>query len=140
MTETMTGHCECGAVRYEAKAEPAFSAVCHCRHCQRAAGSASNPFIAVPKAAVKISGELRYFETKGDSGLPTRRGFCPSCGSRIFGMADIAPDLIAISVASLDDPSTFQPQMHVYTKSAQPWDRIHDDLPAFPAMPPMDGN
>lgn len=139
MTQTFAGGCQCGAVRYEAKAEPVFSAICHCRHCQMAAGAASNPFVAVPKAAVAITGEVRYFETKGDSGNPTRRGFCPTCGSRLFGLADMAPALMAISVASLDDPAVFKPTMHVYTKSAQPWDRIADDLPAFPGLPPMDG-
>ena len=134
------GGCQCGAVRYQSEAEPMLSIICHCRQCQRASGTIGNTFIAVPKAAVEITGEVRYFETKGDSGKPVHRGFCPTCGSRMFGLADAAPDLIAISAGSMDDPSTFKPGMHVYTGAAQPWDRIHDDLPAFPAMPPMEGN
>lgn len=137
MTKTITGGCQCGAVRYESAAEPVISVICHCRQCQRASGAAGNPFVGLPKAAVAITGEVRYFETTGDSGKPVRRGFCPTCGSRLFGLADLVPDVIAISAASLDDPAEFQPGMHVYTASAQPWDRIPDDLPAFPALPPI---
>ena len=136
MSETLSGGCQCGAVTYKIEAEPLFTAICHCRQCQRATGSASHPLIAVPRAAVAISGEVRHFETIADSGQPVRRGFCPSCGCRLFGLPDIAPDLMTISVGNLDDPSGFEPGMHIFTSSAQPWDRIEDDLPKFPGLPP----
>ena len=137
MSKPISGGCECGAVRYETEAEPLMSGICHCRQCQRASGAGSNPFIVVPKASVAITGEVRYFDTTGDSGKASRRGFCPTCGCRLLGMAELAPDLMAISIGSLDDPSTFQPGMRIYASSAQPWDRIPDDLPAFPALPPI---
>ncbi len=35
----LKGGCLCGAVRYSVSAEPAMQAVCHCRNCQRQAGS-----------------------------------------------------------------------------------------------------
>jgi hypothetical protein len=140
MSKTTTGGCQCGAVRFETTAEPVFSAVCHCRQCQRASGAPSSAFVAVPKQAVSISGEVRYFETKGGSGNPVRRGFCPTCGSRLFGIADVAPDLMGISSVSFDDPSDFSPQMHIFTENAQPWDRIGGELPVFPGMPPMGGD
>ena len=139
MTKTITGGCECGAVRYQTDAAPVMSGICHCRDCQKASGSGNNPFVVVPKDAVKITGEVRYFATTGDSGKPSRRGFCPTCGCRLFGLADVAPHLMALSVGSLDDPATFQPGMHIYVKSAQPWDRVPDDLPAFPGLPPVPG-
>ena len=34
-----TGHCHCGAVRYEVDAEPKWSALCHCADCRRHAGA-----------------------------------------------------------------------------------------------------
>ena len=58
----------CGAVRYECTAEPMFMGNCHCRDCQHASGSAYAPAIGVPKTAVKITGDVKYYESKADSG------------------------------------------------------------------------
>lgn len=135
MQKSLTGGCQCGAVRYECTAEPAVSLICHCRHCQRASGTGCVPLIAVPKDALTIAGAARYFETTSDGGRKVRRGFCPTCGSRVFAATDSAPDLITILAGSLDDPSRFQPSMHVYTDSAHAWDRIADGLPSFARMP-----
>ncbi|MEC8526956.1 MAG: aldehyde-activating protein, partial [Pseudomonadota bacterium] len=35
-----TGGCLCGQVRYETKADPLMTGVCHCKNCQKQAGSA----------------------------------------------------------------------------------------------------
>jgi hypothetical protein len=86
------GGCMCGAVRYECTADPAFMGNCHCRDCQRAAGGAYAPAIGVPRSAVKITGEVKYFESKTDSGNMSRRGFCPNCGSRLFSLPPFAPE------------------------------------------------
>lgn len=41
MTETLTGGCLCGAVRYslEANAEPLYSVICHCWNCKKSSGT-----------------------------------------------------------------------------------------------------
>ena len=48
MSSSLTGGCQCGAVRYECAAEPLFTGNCHCRDCQRSTGSAYVPALAVP--------------------------------------------------------------------------------------------
>jgi len=45
--------------------------------------------------------------------------------------------MTGIMAGSLDDPGALKPSMHVYTASAQPWDKIGDTLPRFPGMPEM---
>jgi hypothetical protein len=135
----LTGGCICGAIRYECHAEPMLSLVCHCRQCQRSAGSAYNPIVAVPKAALKITGTPRYREYKADSGNTARDGYCAQCGTHVLGSTSGMPEMMALRAANLDDPSGFKAQMHVYTESAQPWDRMDDGLPQFPKMPPMGG-
>jgi hypothetical protein len=131
------GGCMCGAVRYECAADPIFMGNCHCRDCQQSTGGAYTPAIGVPRVAVKITGDVRYFESKADSGSMAKRGFCPNCGSRLFSMPPFAPDLMVITAGSLDDPSIFKPGMDIYTGSAQPWDHMNSALPKFPKMPPM---
>ena len=130
------GGCLCGAVRYECSAAPLFMGNCHCRDCQRANGSPYNPAIGVPRSAVKITGDVKYYESKADSGNIARRAFCPNCGSRLFSIAPFAPDMMVIVAASLDDPSIYQPAMDIFASSAQPWDHMDPALPKFPKMPP----
>jgi hypothetical protein len=99
-------------------------------------GGAYNPPIGVPRSAVKITGDVKYYKSKSDSGNLTKRAFCPNCGSRLFSMPPFAPDLMVLTASSLDDPSIFQPAMDIYTSSAQPWDHMNASLPKFPKMPP----
>lgn len=56
---SLTGGCQCGAVRHECFAEPLFTGNCHCRDCQKATGGAYTPAFAVPAEAVKITGKLK---------------------------------------------------------------------------------
>lgn len=125
----------CGAVRYECRAAPVVSGFCHCRRCQQLSGTAFAAVMAVPTDALKITGKVTYYESPADSGATVRNGFCPTCGSRLFGKSSNMPALIAIMVGSLDKPQEFRPGMHVFTEGAQPWDKIGGELPAFATMP-----
>lgn len=135
MATSFTGGCICGAVRYKCSAEPVMAGNCHCRDCQKAGGGAFAPALAVPKNALKITGTVKYHDTKGDSGQTVSRGFCPNCGARLFGNSKAMPDLAIILAGSLDDPSWFRPGMDIYTARAQPWAYMNPDLPKFPKMP-----
>ncbi|HEX8086661.1 MAG TPA: GFA family protein [Solirubrobacteraceae bacterium] len=125
----MTGRCLCGGVTYRVEGEPVAQAVCHCTDCQRQTG---NPFSAIagyPRAAFSVEGStLASFTTVGtDHGGDTERHFCSACGSPIFSIAAVAPDLVFVKVGSLDDASWFQPAFEVWTSSAQPWAPHFDD-------------
>jgi hypothetical protein len=134
-----TGGCMCGAIRYECSAEPIMMGNSHCRDCQRATGTAFASGILVLRDAVTITGDVKYYDVTGDSGGIVSRGFCPNCGSRLFGKPPI-PELMGIMAGSLDDPSWFQPGMDIYTASAQPWDYMNPDLPKFTKLPPPQSN
>jgi len=135
MSTSLTGGCQCGAVRYECFAEPLFTGNCHCRDCQKATGGAYTPAFAVPAEAVKITGKLKYYETRSDSGNTFSRGFCPICGGRVFGKTSGFPQFILITAGSLDEPSRFKPNMDFFISSAQPRDHMNPALPKFPKQP-----
>ena len=120
----ISGGCACGAIRYETEAAPAVMVNCHCRDCQRAGGSGYAPVMALPKAAVKLKGEPRYYKTVGEAGKAIERGFCPTCGSQIIVKLERLPDLIGVQAASLDDPAQYKPGLELFTESAQPWDLL----------------
>ena len=135
MATRFTGGCLCGRVRYECSADPFFMGNCHCRDCQKATGGAYVPAIAVPVQAVKITGEVKYYEGRADSGHTFSRGFCPTCGGRVVGKTTGFPQFILITAGSLDEPSRFKPTMDFFTASAQPWDHMRPELPKFPKQP-----
>src|ERR1700758_3152187 len=102
------GGCMCGAVRYECTADPTFMGNCHCRDCQRASGGAYAPAIGVPRNAVKITGAVKYYESRSYSGNFVQRACRPNCGIRLLVFPPFAPDLMVIMATSLDDPSIFK--------------------------------
>src|SRR6201999_845749 len=99
----MTGSCLCGQVHYSAEAEPMFTAVCHCRNCQKQAGTAFTIVVAVPRTAFTVTGRMKTFHDTGDSGQPVERHFCPECGSPIFSDVAVMPGVAFIKAGTLDD-------------------------------------
>ena len=67
MPTPFSGGCACGALRYECSAEPVLSWKCYCRDCQHASGSAFYAVLYVPKVAVSIMGESKYYDVKGET-------------------------------------------------------------------------
>src|SRR5215472_5288287 len=114
MAKFFTGRCSCGAVRYECAADPIFTANCHCRDCQRASGSGFVSVLGVPSDALEITGQVKYFDVKSESGNLVSRCFCPNCGSRLFARPAAAPTIIAIMAGSLDEPGSYRPAMDFY--------------------------
>lgn len=121
--EPITGHCLCGSVRYSVDADPVVQAVCHCTDCQRQTGSPFSVVVGVPRAALTVEGStLASFTTVGDDhGGETERSFCSACGSPVFSVAAVAPELVLLKAGTLDDGSWLEPALEVWTNSAQPW-------------------
>jgi hypothetical protein len=122
------GQCACGEIRYRATAQPGFSWICHCRDCQRASGSAYCSILYVPGDAMEVRGTARYYTVSAESGNQVSRGFCPTCGSPMFILADLVPDLQGVWATSLDEPAQFSPVVQVWCVSGQPWGTLHPDL------------
>lgn len=113
---------------------------CHCRDCQQSSGGPFSSFVVVPAGAFKVlQGAPRFHASPSEMGGKTRRGFCPECGSPIYGQPDAAPHIVAIRTASLDDPSWFKLQAEVWTSDAHPWDQMDPASPKFEKYPPMGG-
>jgi hypothetical protein len=130
----ITGRCLCGGVTYSADAEPVVQAVCHCTDCQRQTGNPFSVIVGVPRAAFSVEGSsLATFATTGeDHGGDTERNFCSACGSPVFSVAAVAPEMVFLKAGSLDDASWLEPAVEVWTSSAQPW------TPAFESTTRME--
>ena len=125
-----TGRCLCGAIRYEFQNAPAITGVCHCKNCQRQAGSAFSTLAGVPKAEFRVNGEpKRYEDTDTDSGNIVERYFCADCGSPIYSALPGQPDTIFLKTGTLDDTSEFTAQFHVWCSTKQNWVDIPEGVP-----------
>ena len=133
----ISGSCLCGSVRYEADAEPAFVAFCHCRDCQKASGGPYSANVAVPADRLTVEGPLRSYEAKGGSGSAVVRSFCGNCGSSIsIECEDSLKGLSLLQAGTLEDAGWVEPSLHIFCSSAQPWDTLPDNAPCLPGAPP----
>jgi hypothetical protein len=132
MTDTITGGCLCGAVRYECSAELSKIIACHCTDCQKASGAGASHNVVAPSEAVKVvEGQPKVFEKRVDSGRLLKRFFCGDCGSPLFTQRENAPQMMVIKVGSLDDPGALEMGMHIWVRSQRPWMDRDDSLPSF---------
>lgn len=112
-----TGQCLCGGVRYEVDGALLFSAICHCRHCQRAGGTAFSVVAAVPASAYSQVGDTQVYRDTSQSGRPVERHFCGTCGSPILSLIQPLPDLVLLKAGTLDRPDLIEPVIEVFCAS-----------------------
>ncbi len=107
MSETLTGGCQCGRIRYAVRVASRDAYLCHCRMCQRATGGVAAAMVGVPRAAIEWATEPDWYA----SSPIARRPFCATCGTPLgFDYLDGASsDLL---VGTFDDPSRFVPTAH----------------------------
>lgn len=81
---TITGGCNCGAVRYTISAPPVAVVACHCTSCRMQSGAAYSVNLIVPAATMTLEGTpARWVDRDTESGVPLDREFCGTCGSPI---------------------------------------------------------
>ena len=130
------GGCQCGAVRYRISAEPVVVYACHCTTCQTQSGSAFGLAARFEQESFELTrGELASFDFPGSAGYAFKNSFCKDCGTRIHHVHSRFPNLISLKPGTLDNTDWLTPTFHVFTRSAQPWVQIPENVPAFESMP-----
>jgi hypothetical protein len=85
---SVTGGCQCGAVRFRA-ARLGRATICHCRMCQKAFGGFFGPLVTA-HGVEWTRGAPAYFASSDK----VQRGFCAACGTPLSyeagGPAEIA--------------------------------------------------
>ena len=123
MTETHSGGCVCGAVRYRVHGNPTVGTVCHCTFCQRRLASAFAVLVSFPQESVELlKGQLAEYEHRSDeSGRWLRMNFCPKCGTTVFHTAELRPGIQTVTGGTFDDPDWFSIDRHIWVQSKRPW-------------------
>jgi hypothetical protein len=127
-TETLTGGCLCGAVRYRTGLPTLPATICHCRSCRLAAGANAVGLYTVEKPTVAFT---RGSPVEYRSSPKVLRGFCGSCGTALTYWEADWPTEFSLTIASLDDPGLVVPADHTWMAHAVPWDSPTDPLPQY---------
>src|SRR5262245_21540618 len=94
---SLTGRCMCGAVTWSYSGEITRNLVCYCTDCQRATSAPLTAFLGMKAEQLVWTGEIVHFE----SSPQTFRGFCRSCGTRLYFRSESWPSEVHVHAATL---------------------------------------
>src|SRR6266576_2760821 len=100
----LTGHCLCGAVRFEIDEPLMGASYCHCTRCQRRTGTAASANGYVPPGSLRfVAGE--ELTRPWEPGDGWAKQFCSVCGSSLFSYDPEDPGRRAVRLGVNDgDP------------------------------------
>ena len=129
---SLEGGCTCGAVRYRMTSSPLFVHCCHCRWCQRETGAAFalNALIEADRV-ILLKGTLQVVRTPSESGKGQKIARCPRCCIALWSNYSGSGDAVHfVRVGTLDEPDLLPPDIHIFTRSKQPWVILSPGTPA----------
>jgi hypothetical protein len=116
------GRCHCGFITYEAEAEPANVAICHCTDCQTLSGSAFRTVIRAGDTFRLLSGQPTIYVKTAESGSKRAQAFCPRCGSPIYATsAEEGPKSYSVRAGTVRQRDQFIPKVQIWARSRQKW-------------------
>lgn len=126
-SQTLTGHCLCGAVTFELRGPHAWVGHCHCESCRRATASPFTTWIGQSDGAWEFTGAepVSYQSSPGNT-----RGFCGTCGAPAYFKSDRFPGEMHFYAALLDNGAPVVPTIHFHNDERLPWVHLSDGLPA----------
>ena len=119
----LDGGCTCRTLRYRMTSAPLFVHCCHCRWCQRESGAAFalNALIESDRV-VALEGVPEIVVTPTESGTGQKIARCPSCRVAVWSNYGGGGDKVRfVRVGTLDEPHRLPPDIHIFTRSKQPW-------------------
>lgn len=130
--DTLTGHCLCGACRFELTGPANWVGHCHCESCRRATASPMTTFIGQENGRWRWTGTppISYQSSPG-----TTRGFCGTCGTPMFFQADKFPDEAHFYAALLRDPEAVVPTANFHMDEQISWVHGAGNLPLKVGLP-----
>jgi hypothetical protein len=122
-----SGHCYCGAVRFEVSGDPIWIGHCHCDSCRRASGSVMTTLASYNTDQVEFTGTLPVSEANHPSNDGVIRSFCGKCGSPVaYGPNG---NVINLQLGLFNDPLQLKPQKHFFYDNKVDWLKADEHLP-----------
>jgi hypothetical protein len=122
MSDTFTGGCQCGAVRFRVTGPVRHASICNCRMCQKAFGNLMAPFASFAAPVEWTRGKPSHF----NSSPRVRRGFCRNCGTPLtYQWGDNPPSL---AIGAFDRPDAIMPTVEFARDNRHPVFARYDAL------------
>lgn len=125
------GKCSCGKLRYRINSSPLIVHACHCYQCQRVTGSAFVMNAVIEKTQVDIlSGNIEHYHFADTDHTAY---YCPECVTYVWSeyKSGTFDTCWFVRVGTLENPSRFPPDVHIFTESKQPWVFISPETPSY---------
>jgi hypothetical protein len=114
----ITGGCFCKRIRYAIDAGEYVTANCHCTMCRRVHAAPYVTWLVVPVGKFRYTGAV---PRRLESSAAGARYFCSACGTHIACVNTSHPEVIDVTLGSLDAPDQFTPTLDVYEDTRLPW-------------------
>lgn len=127
MSETHSGHCLCGAVRFRTSGKLREVIACHCSQCRRQTGhfyAATN--VQDDGLAVEGVESVTWYRASETAS----RGFCRTCGSALFWKGD-GSDYTSIMAGAFEQPTGLKIGVHIFCADKGDYYEIADDAPQY---------
>ncbi len=127
MSETHSGHCLCGAVRFRTSGKLREVIACHCSQCRRQTGhfyAATN--VQDDGLAVEGAESVTWYRASDTAS----RGFCRTCGSALFWKGD-GSDYTSIMAGAFDQPTGLKIGVHIFCADKGDYYEIADHAPQY---------
>ena len=122
--------CLCGANIITFSGEPEVRFKCHCTDERKLTGAAFSLNGLYSDADLKVvKGSLTIFTKIVNSGNSMSNHVCGECGSLLYRTSTGYPGKLAVKVGCIDGvdgedvPSTYVPDVEIFTRSRAPWEK-----------------
>ncbi len=112
------GGCFCKRVRYSIDDATYPCANCHCTMCRRLHAAPYVTWLVVPVEHFRYTGDSPASFVSSSEGT---RYFCAHCGTQVACVNKSHPEVIDITVGSLDEPEAVEPTFDVFTDTRLGW-------------------
>jgi len=119
-TQAVNGSCFCGAIGFTARLPSKWCAHCHCSMCRKSHGAGYVTWVGFEAGQVSITrgaDQLNWF----DSSPGAQRGFCKTCGSRLFFRSERWAGALHIALGCMDGDIDRRPQANVFFDTHVDW-------------------
>jgi Uncharacterized conserved protein len=132
-----SGSCNCGAVKATFGAEPVWVRQCWCIQCQKAAaGGPTNNALFFVKT-MELTGDVAWAGYTAASGNEIEHGFCPTCGTPVFGRNSSRQGAWVVRLGFLDGDHGLKPGSAIWLDEAPKWAVVDPAIEQFAGQPPL---
>jgi hypothetical protein len=119
-------------VRYRLTDKPMITHCCHCTDCQRQMGGAFaiNALIETDRIEM-LAGAPKLYPQASPSGRGHDVYRCEACGTAVWSDYGKRPYLRYVRTVTLDEHTAIAPDVHIFTRSKQPWVSLPAGVPAY---------